>query len=722
MKKLIYITLILGLIVNLSSCSDFLDQSSPSDLTADEYLSNPENARGALSGAYETWRASNIHSNGLFYELSVCSSDAEKHPEKYTDQDRHIPENLYDGGTESWNIDHYKDPYVNAYNIIAVCNKLITNYEATEMYRNEWMAEDATPTKLSEIYGEAVTLRATMYFELCRYYGDVPHQYTSLEVDTVLTSRDYIYEYHINKLKTVIPIMYRPGKEGTTALTMNRSYAEGLLGRMCLYAGGYATRRTDLPADFYSDLDGNTISFNKIGNEYSGGVYTRRTDYKKFYEIAKTYLEDCVNNSGTVRLVNSDPRGEIADGYGNPFQYVFQQMLNLNTSSESLYEIEETQGEQTERPYAFGRPSGGGSSNNFPCKNYGQSRMHPTFYYGDYDPEDLRRDVTVAVTASTGQGRETLLSFVPGNKTLGGLSNNKWDENRMNPPYYQAKRQAGVNNPYMRMSDVILMLAEVYAELGDEAAAKAELKKVRSRAFAPDMQQEKVENYINGLSGTDLVDAILDERKLEFAGEGIRKWDMIRNGKFPEMITNLKQNLAKMVSELKTQGYATFDNGNELPAYVWTKMVDAQANNKYGNRLTTQCTDQNDPVLFPGWRGQYNDWENIAGPGIGAKYNDDYKTNVAIKGLFRYIDPNGSEAAELEADGYERQRWGADIVGTKIAAEGDIEVTDFSDEYSSYIYKGYVEGNAPIYLIPINYQTLSTSAATNGYGFSQETN
>lgn len=719
MKNLIYI-LIFGLIVSLSSCSDFLEQESPSDVPFEEYLENPQNVRKALTAAYETWEASMIHSNGLFYELSVCSSDAEKHPEKYSDQDRHIPENLYYGGTESWNIDHSKSPYVRAYSIIAVCNQIITLYELTDTYKKVWMAEGATPTKVSQVYGEAITLRATMYFELCRYFGDVPHQYTSVFVDTVLTSRDYIYEYHINKLKSVIPIMYRPGEGGTTALSMNRTYAEGLLGRMCLYAGGYATRRTDLSADFYSDLDGNPISFDQIGEEYSGGVYTRRTDYKKFYEIAKTYLKDCVDNSGTVELVTSDPRGTIAQGYGNPFQWVFQQMLNLSISSESLYEIEEIQGVYSERPYAFGRPSGGGSTNNFPCKDYGQSRMHPTFYYGDYDPEDLRRDATVAVTASTGKGREILLSLVPGNKTSGGLANNKWDENRMNPPFYQRKRQAGVNNPYMRMSDVVLMLAEVYAVLGDEDAAKTELRKVRSRAFAPDMQQAKVEDYINGLSGDDLLNAILTERKFEFAGEGIRKWDMIRNGKFPEMIKSLKANLDKMVQELKDQGYAEFDNGNQLPAYVWTKMVDAK--DQYGYRLTTQCTDKTDPVLFPGWRGQYNDWENVGGEGIGARYNDDYKTNVAIKGLFRYIDPNGSEAATLEADGYERQRWAADIVGTKIAAEGDIVVSDYSDEYSTYIYRGYVEGAAPIYLVPINYQTLSTSSVTNGYGFAQEPN
>ena len=697
-----------GTVFFYTSCEDFLDQSTLSEADATYVYSNPQNARAALSGAYEVWRDSRIHSNGWFYELTVCSSDAERHPEKYADQQRHIPENLYYGGTSGFSIDFGVNGYTRAYDIIARCNGLIGAIEQTKYYK-EWVdaGYNLEPTELSQIYGEAVALRATLYLELCRYIGDIPY-YTEKFEDPAISPRDKIYETEIAKLETVIPMLSRPGENEISATQMNRSYVEGLIGRLCLYAGGYATRRTDLGANFYTDMDGNTLSFDQIGTEYSGGVYTRRTDYRKFYEKAKLYLDSCVINSGSARLITTDPRAnEGSRTYGNPFQYVFQQMLDLQVSSESIYEIVETQGIYSERPYAFGRPSGGGGSNAFPCKSYGQSRMHPTYYYGDFDPEDLRRDVTVAVTASVGNGRETLLSLEPGNKTNGGLANNKWDENRMSPPYYQAQRRSGVNNPYMRKADVILMLAEVYAELGDEGRAKTELTKVRSRAFPANMQAQKVTNYISGLSGEALKDAILTERKLEFGGEGIRKYDMIRNGKFPKMIETLKTNLTNMINGLETDGYYTFPNGNEIPAYVWTKQVDAGTD--YGYRLTTQCTDKDDPVLFPGWRGQYDDWENVAGPGVGARYNGDYTTNTAIKGLFKHIVPESAEAANLEAQGYEMKKWGQWYV-------------EYREEYSDYVYRGYVEGAAPIYLVPIIAQSISTSEGSiiNGYGFDQE--
>ena len=199
-----------------------------------------------------------------------------------------------------------------------------------------------------------------------------------------------------------------------------------------------------------------------------------------------------------------------------------------------MFEIAETQSQFSERPYAFGRPSDGGSSNAFPCKSYGQSRMYPAFYYGDFDPKDLRRDVTTTVTANSGACSEKIITFTPGSRSNGGLPNNKWDESRMAKPYTTAQRASGINWPIMRMADVVLMLSEVYAELGDEGKAKTELTKVRSRAFLAADRTEKVTNYISSLSGDVLKEAIQQERKLEFAGEGIRRYDLIRTGKLPE--------------------------------------------------------------------------------------------------------------------------------------------------------------------------------------------
>jgi hypothetical protein len=339
--------------------------------------------------------------------------------------------------------------------------------------------------------------------------------------------------------------------------------------------------------------------------------------------------------------------------------------------------------------------------------------LYPSFYYGDYSPLDLRRDVTVTVTANSGACSESLISFAPGSRVSGGLPNNKWDESRMPDPYITAQRSSGINWVQMRMADVILMLAEVYAELGDEASAKAELTKVRSRAFVAADQATMVTGYIGALSGNALKAAIQEERKLELAGEGISRYDLIRTGKMPEMIKQRRDIQKAMVAGLTAQGYYTFPNGNTISNYIYVKAINvADAPFNMTKMLTIQCTvaeaDPTWPVRFPGWRGNCDLW---TAQGYTVTTG---KRNLAIQGLFRYINPAGAEATTLVAAGYVKTAWGSNIVANK-------------DQYTTSIFKGYTDayyaaGVPPRYLLPLSSETISKSNGliTNGYGFAQE--
>jgi len=263
----------------------------------------------------------------------------------------------------------------------------------------------------------------------------------------------------------------------------------------------------------------------------------------------------------------------------------------------------------------------------------------------------------------------------------------------------------------MRMADVILLLAETYAELGLEAEARAELTKVRSRAFATADQTDKVTNYISGLTGDALKEAIAQERKLELAGEGFRRWDLIRTGKLPEKIIQLRTEMTAMVNGLKTNGYYTFTNGNTISSFIYVKKVNV-ADLGMSKMLTTQCTvaeaDATWPVKFPSWRGNCDLWTS---QGYTAATG---RRNLAIQGLFRYIDPAGVEAAALVTAGYAKTAWGSVI----ITNEG---------QYTTSIFKGYTDayyaqGVPPRYLMPLSSETISKSNGliTNGYGFAQE--
>lgn len=683
------------LLTGIVACKkSWLTAESPSAVDTEFVFSSSGEAFGALVGCYDLWRSS---VSGMFYDIDVVGSDAETHPEAYDAQLRHVPEGLY---ASEISIDYASslNMWGNMYKVANRANMIMEAIAKKEEYKTAVAGNQ--PNDWTQMYGEAAVFRAFAYHNLIRYFGDVPYSAITItstkQTDTAtLTSRDIIYDGELANLAKVAPLMYKLGEGGINAERFSQTFAYGLAGKMAMYAGGYGLRRTT--------FDYSPVTFTQLGSEKWEAKYVRRTDYKKYYELARTYLKACMDNAGSAYLITADPRGA---GFNNPFQYNFQYNMNLVVSPESLFEIGETQAQFSERPYAFGRPSNGGSSNNYPNKAYGQSRMHASFYYGDYDPQDLRRDVTVAVTANSGKCSEVLIDFSPGSRQLGGLANNKWDESRMPTPYTQSQRQAGINWPQLRMADVILLMAEAQAELGDEGAAKTELTKVRSRAFAAADQADKVTNYISGLSGDALKEAILQERKLEFAGEGYRREDLIRNGKLPAKIKELRDEQIAMVNDLKTKNYHAFSNGNEIPAYIYTKRVNV-ASLGMTEMLTTQNTvpdtDPTYPVRFPGWRGNSDAWSQFT-PSSGNR-------NLAIQGLFQFIDSTSATGLALKAAGYVVTPWGSNIV-------------KYEGQYTTAIFKGYPDaylsaGVPPRYLFPIPTESITKSYGnvTNGYGF-----
>jgi hypothetical protein len=78
----------------------------------------------------------------------------------------------------------------------------------------------------------------------------------------------------------------------------------------------------------------------------------------------------------------------------------------------------------------------------------------------------------------------------------------------------------GTNWRLIRYADVLLMAAEAYYRAGEEARARQELNKVRSRVQLADITA----------SGNALFEALVSERQRELALEGFRYVDLIRWG------------------------------------------------------------------------------------------------------------------------------------------------------------------------------------------------
>lgn len=682
MKNIILYLCLAMLPFMFTGCSsDYLDVSNAGQSDDNFVMSNPDEAFKTLSWAYAEYRQNAAH-GGNYNWQDPLGSDAGYMSEFPTANN--VIARLQPSATA---INSAMGLY-NSLNVVVARTARIADLIAEKA---EYQADAAknTPTAWTQVYGEARTLSAYCAWELVRHFGDVPFGYDNQIVEEYeLTSRFAIMDTIMSELKAVESQMYVLGQGGITAERLSRTFANALIGEIALHAGGWQTIRTDVPG-----LYGN-VQFEMKGTDDGNCVYARRTDYLKYITTAEQYLNAAVNtHNGSAILVTSDSREA-----NNPFQKVWQEINSRRISPESLFEIGTVPGTgNAEMGYSQGRA--GGRHNNFAYLNtFAAIRIIPSFLYNAYEAGDKRRDASMVVTGSdAATGREALVPLGVGTRIGGGgPSINKWDKNRGDEPNYPnvSFRATGINYVIMRMADAMLMLAEAKAISGsDIGGAIALVNQIRERAFGDESHN------IAGLSGEALKDAIYNERKLELVGEGDVRWDMIRSGKFNERAIAVRREMADMIAGLEAKGFYTFPSGRTISNYVWTKYVQVGGS---GEAVVTQSPDPGNPALYPGWRGIYN-WGAEAHKAYPAK-------NLAIKGLYEYIDPNGAEAAALVADGYKRVDWGIRVWNDPNAKA----------MLNAAILDGVVgrETSAPRYFHPMPLTLIDQSKGnvSNGYG------
>ena len=315
--------------------------------------------------------------------------------------------------------------------------------------------------------------------------------------------------------------------------------------------------------------------------------------------------------------------------------------------------------------------------------------MIPTAYYQIWEDGDLRWDASATVTGSDGKGSEAIVQLISGSRLKGGIAINKWDINKMKTPYVTACRNSGMNYAFFRMDNTMLKLAQVDLALGDSGEALSLVNQLRARAGVAALSS--VDDY-----------AIIDEFKRECIGDGDIKFAELRAGKFTELGKAMRAELKTVIAGLEKDGHYTFSNGRTISNYVWTKLVDLSGN-EVGVNTHNRVAD--DPARTPGWRGVY-DYTTTTSSGavVGTKHN------LAIEGLFEYIDPAGDKAKALEADGYKKTDWAVGMVKEKNG------LWDYN------MLSGIDNSDVPLYFHPLPLTTLQQSKGqvTNGYGLPQE--
>ena len=476
--------------------------------------------------------------------------------------------------------------------------------------------------------------------------------------------------------------MYYLGEGGLQAERMTRTFANALIAEANLLAGDYQTIRLDANAP-YAKSDFEILEENST---YQCAT-ARISSWQNYYKEAQTYFRNILTGSakGTASLITSDDRG-----LGNPFQRGFQYIMDMQVSPESFFEVGNQAPLQSERPYSQGRPSDGATKNAACCKVFSGIRVIPTAYYQRFEDGDLRWDASIVVTGSDGKGSEALVNMNSGSRLSGGIPTNKWDINKMKTPHVTACRTSGMNFCFYRVPTAMLKLAMVDVQLGETSEAGTLINQLRARAG--------LGNY----PGTIDEYAVIAETKREALGEGDIKYMEVRAGKFTELAKAMRTELKTVIAGLEADGYYTFKNGRTISNYIWTKLVDLSGEGKA--RLTYNAVAGN-PALTPGWRGSYDYTTTSSASAVNGT-----KHNLAIEGLFEYIDPAGAKAAALEADGYKKVDWAIGMV------KGKSQLWDYN------MLSGIDKCSVPRHYHPLPLTTIQQSKGkiTNGYGLPNE--
>ena len=484
MKNIFYLLVTGVLIVTVTtSCEEYLEAPAKSTLDESVIFSTYDLAKGAVDGIKVSFAETNSYRGRLlpFYGMNT---DAEWHnSSENTDDNYDLVK--YSAKPINDRMNTTNNAWAKMYEGIERANMCIRGLRA--------FGNTELDPRMGYLLGEALTLRAVYYADLVKTWGDVPARFEPITTETLYlpkSSRNLIYKQLLVDLEEAATLVPWPNETAntTTVEQVNKAFVKGLRARIALAAGGYSQYQDGV----------------RLSNDPELGRET-------MYNIA---LKECqeVIESETARLESS-------------FEELWRKFNedNISAGGESLWEIPFSPGRgrwlftfairhQSVDKYT-GQPRGG------------QAGPLPYLFY-DYDPKDVRRDITcIPYEWKDVRPATDIAEQEPTGLDTWAFGKFRYEWKNV---YVTSSNDDGTNFMYMRYAEILMMAAEAALELGDEGSAKTYLKEIRRRAFNEADWPTKVDAYVNGLSGTALFDAIVEEHKLEFTGEMQRKQALIR--------------------------------------------------------------------------------------------------------------------------------------------------------------------------------------------------
>jgi len=443
MRK-IYSVIALSLFVTACKKSDFLKENPEDRFVTSNFFSGQKDAQAAVDAVYN--QLYSIYQRNMIL-LNDLPTDDEKNglgmPNQFLiDLEflRYTSENTF--VRDMWSLN---------YSGIQRANSALNNIGSITMEE----------TVKKRLLGEASFLRALYYFNLVRFYGDVP----------LITKLESIQD-------ALIP---RSPKEDVYKLIIaDLQFAE-----------------SSLPQTYTSANAGRATS--GAAKVLLGKVYLTMHEF----QMSADKLEEVVQNEGSYGYgLNTDFKDNWRAATENGKEMVFSvQMMQPPGTPNGQMVLEGPK---------YSVPGGG-----VPGLVGNEADIPTLDIYNKYISGDTRKNVTFKRDFVSPANGQTYTSSIP-------LFGKYFEEGQV------IAANSNANFYVLRYSDALLMYAEALNEIGNTAKAITLINRVRERAFG------NASNDYSTVSQSEFRDLVYLERRLEFANEGQRWFDLVRTGKLLE--------------------------------------------------------------------------------------------------------------------------------------------------------------------------------------------
>ena len=500
-----------------SSCSDsFLNSLPKSQLLDENFYKTEADAEMALVGCYDGYQ---LTSSGFpIYLVAEVASDECFGGTGANDGRGYSMIDRFDKSQSPSDNNVFNDTWSKYYKAIFRCNNLLQKLPTISSWKS---TKDSVNTiTKNRIEGETRFLRALMYFDLVRMFENVP-LLTAPSVDNIPQADPAdVYKLIASDLKFAasnIPAnAYPKAQAATNDGRVTRYAAEALLARVYLFYTGYYAK-DDLGVTKPEVLAG--LEDVVASNEFD------TIPYKKLWPAASYVRVDSTNTLNKSGYA----------GKGNK-EVVFAQKFNSTSDYNGMADGNGWIVMMGMRGCNFS-PYG---------KGWGACTVNPQLVNA-YPAGDKRKTASVIdLVGEKDKAGKTIESFfnIPDQREYTGFTVKKYSPTALpdgtSDTGGSKDFQSSQDQDYIqiRYADVLLMAAEL-----ESPHAQNYLDIVRKRAGLASVPVSKA--------------AILDERRFEFAFEGIRYWDLLRSG-----LDNAANAIAASAQTVKSAGiddHVTYD-------------------------------------------------------------------------------------------------------------------------------------------------------------------